>query len=84
MHACASARFGALLLPLEANQDQQFNYYQHLNTTQGTSHLVPPHGGELINLILGREQAAETKAAMREKRVGRQFRSGAAGIITEV
>ena len=37
-----------------------------MNTTQKTSHLVPPHGGELINLILDREHAAETKAASRD------------------
>jgi sulfate adenylyltransferase len=37
-----------------------------LNTTLGTSHLIPPHGGELINLILDREQAADTKAASRD------------------
>ena len=30
------------------------------------NHLIAPHGGELINLILGREQAAETKAASRD------------------
>jgi sulfate adenylyltransferase len=37
-----------------------------LNTTLGTSHLIPPHGGELINLILDREQAADTKADSRD------------------
>ena len=37
-----------------------------MNTTQTHSHLVPPHGGELINLILNRDQAAETKAASRD------------------
>jgi sulfate adenylyltransferase len=37
-----------------------------LNTTLGTSHLIPPHGGELINLILDREEAADTKAASRD------------------
>ena len=37
-----------------------------MNTTLRTSHLIPPHGGELINLILDREQAAETKAASRD------------------
>jgi sulfate adenylyltransferase len=37
-----------------------------LNTTLGTSHLIPPHGGELINLILDHEQAADTKAASRD------------------
>ena len=37
-----------------------------MNTTLGTSHLIPPHGGELINLILDREQAADTKAASRD------------------
>jgi sulfate adenylyltransferase len=30
------------------------------------SHLVPPHGGELVNLILDRERAAETKVASRD------------------
>ena len=37
-----------------------------MNTTLGTSHLIPPHGGELINLILDREPAADTKAASRD------------------
>ncbi|HEX4666127.1 MAG TPA: bifunctional sulfate adenylyltransferase/adenylylsulfate kinase [Chthoniobacterales bacterium] len=37
-----------------------------MNTTLGTSHLIPPHGGELINLILDREEAADTKAASRD------------------
>ena len=37
-----------------------------MNTTLGTSHLIPPHGGELINLILDREQAADTKADSRD------------------
>jgi len=35
-----------------------------LNTT--TSHLVPPHGGELINLLLKPEYAAEIKAESRD------------------
>ena len=34
--------------------------------TQTQSHLIPPHGGKLINLILDREQAADTKAASRD------------------
>ena len=37
-----------------------------MNTPNKTSHLVPPHGGELINLILDRERAADTKAASRD------------------
>jgi len=37
-----------------------------LNTTQKTSHLVPPHGGELISLLLKPEHAAETKAESRD------------------
>jgi len=37
-----------------------------LNTTQNTSHLVAPHGGELINLILNRDAAAATKAESRD------------------
>jgi sulfate adenylyltransferase len=37
-----------------------------LNTSPRNNHLIAPHGGELINLILGREQAAETKAASRD------------------
>ena len=35
-----------------------------MNTT--TSHLVPPHGGELINLLLKPEYAAEIKAESRD------------------
>ena len=64
MHACAfrltaraSARFGGCCFPSKQNDRQQNN--QHitpLNTTLKTSHLIPPHGGELINLILDREQ----------------------------
>jgi sulfate adenylyltransferase len=37
-----------------------------LNTMPIHSHLVPPHGGELVNLILDRERAAETKVASRD------------------
>ena len=37
-----------------------------MNTTPTTNHLVAPHGGELINLILDREHAADTKAASRD------------------
>jgi sulfate adenylyltransferase len=37
-----------------------------LNTTNIHSHLVAPHGGKLINLILNREQAADTKAESRD------------------
>ena len=37
-----------------------------MNTTQKTSHLVPPHGGELISLLLKPEYAAETKAESRD------------------
>ena len=34
--------------------------------TNTHSHLVAPHGGKLINLILNREQAADTKAESRD------------------
>jgi sulfate adenylyltransferase len=34
--------------------------------TQTQSHLIPPHGGTLINLILDRDQAAATKAESRD------------------
>lgn len=34
--------------------------------TKTDSHLVAPHGGKLINLILNREQAADTKAESRD------------------
>jgi sulfate adenylyltransferase len=37
-----------------------------LNIPSKTSHLVQPHGGELINLILDREAAAATKAESRD------------------
>ena len=37
-----------------------------MNTSPNTSHLIAPHGGELINLILGREQAADAKAESRD------------------
>jgi len=42
------------------------HYTTSLNTTQNTSHLVAPHGGELINLILNRDAAAATKAESRD------------------
>jgi sulfate adenylyltransferase len=34
--------------------------------TASTSHLIPPHGGELIDLIAPRERASELKAESRE------------------
>ncbi|MBA3351965.1 MAG: hypothetical protein H0U23_05990, partial [Blastocatellia bacterium] len=37
-----------------------------LNTSPNTSHLIAPHGGELVNLILNREQAADAKAESRD------------------
>ncbi|MGH9807180.1 MAG: sulfate adenylyltransferase, partial [Terriglobia bacterium] len=37
-----------------------------MNTTHTHSHLIPPHGGQLTNLILDREHAADTKAASRD------------------
>ncbi|MBA3608126.1 MAG: bifunctional sulfate adenylyltransferase/adenylylsulfate kinase [Chthoniobacterales bacterium] len=37
-----------------------------MNTTLKTSHLIEPHGGELINLLLGREAALDTKAESRD------------------
>ena len=37
-----------------------------MNKSSANSHLVAPHGGELINLILGREEAADSKAASRD------------------
>jgi sulfate adenylyltransferase len=37
-----------------------------LNTTLKTSHLIAPHGGELINLLLKPEYAAEAKAESRD------------------
>jgi sulfate adenylyltransferase len=37
-----------------------------LNTSPTTNHLIAPHGGQLINLLLNREDAADTKAASRD------------------
>ena len=37
-----------------------------MNILSKTSHLVQPHGGELINLILDREAATETKGESRD------------------
>jgi len=37
-----------------------------LNTSTTYNHLVPPHGGELIDLILDKDGAAETKAQSRD------------------
>ena len=37
-----------------------------LNTSPTTNPLIAPHGGQLINLILDREDAADTKAASRD------------------
>jgi sulfate adenylyltransferase len=37
-----------------------------LNTTNSHNHLIAPHGGRLVNLLLDREQAAQTKAESRD------------------
>ena len=37
-----------------------------MNTTHSHSHLIEPHGGQLTNLILDREHAAQTKAESRD------------------
>ncbi len=37
-----------------------------MNTTHSHSHLIEPHGGQLTNLILDREHAAEKKAESRD------------------
>ena len=34
--------------------------------TASTSHLIPPHGGELINLIAAQQRIAELKAHSKE------------------
>jgi sulfate adenylyltransferase len=39
---------------------------KNLNTPNNQSHLIRPHGGELINLVVGREQAAQTKSASKD------------------
>jgi len=36
-----------------------------LSTSQIHNHLVPPHGGELVDLRVGEERAAELKAQSR-------------------
>ncbi len=41
-------------------------YEQPLNTPTTKSHLIPPHGGELINLVVGSEEAAQTKAQSKD------------------
>src|SRR5215831_21012346 len=38
----------------------------NLNASTTHSHLIPPHGGELINLIVDAERAAELKAQSRD------------------
>jgi sulfate adenylyltransferase len=42
------------------------HYIIPLNTTLKTSHLITPHGGELVNLILDRDAAAASKAESRD------------------
>ncbi|MBA3964019.1 MAG: bifunctional sulfate adenylyltransferase/adenylylsulfate kinase [Chthoniobacterales bacterium] len=37
-----------------------------MNTPTTKSHLIPPHGGELINLVVGSEEAAQTKAQSKD------------------
>ena len=37
-----------------------------MNNTHSHNHLIAPHGGQLVNLILDREQAAQTKAESRD------------------
>src|SRR5439155_5396989 len=37
-----------------------------LSTSQIHNHLVPPHGGELVDLRVGEERAAELKAQSRD------------------
>jgi sulfate adenylyltransferase len=51
--------------PARHNNDNKHDTITSLNTNTH-SHLVAPHGGKLINLILNREQAADTKAESRD------------------
>jgi sulfate adenylyltransferase len=73
VHACAAIWTGRQIKPPEAaavfprsKQRTLISTIISLNTTPTTNHLVSPHGGKLINLLLNREQAADTKAASRD------------------
>jgi sulfate adenylyltransferase len=37
-----------------------------VNTTNSSSHLIPPHGGQLINLVVDREDAADLKGESKD------------------
>ncbi|HEY1771344.1 MAG TPA: bifunctional sulfate adenylyltransferase/adenylylsulfate kinase [Chthoniobacterales bacterium] len=37
-----------------------------MNTTNSSSHLIPPHGGQLINLVVDREDAADLKGESKD------------------
>jgi sulfate adenylyltransferase len=55
-----------LRLGLKQNTIKQSGFFTQLNTTTIHSHLVPPHGGELVDLILDKETAAASKAQSRD------------------
>jgi sulfate adenylyltransferase len=50
------------LIPVHSNKNQNLRRFTHLTT----SHLIAPHGGELINLIVDSPRAAELKAHSKE------------------
>ncbi len=58
------------LLCLDLKRERELQkkkpYEQPLNTPTTKSHLIPPHGGELINLVVGSEEAAQTKAQSKD------------------
>ena len=49
---------------MQSIQIEEPGRFTHLSAS--TSHLIAPHGGELINLIVSPEKAAELKAHSRE------------------
>ena len=74
MHACAFAdrsRVSPLRRRVGFPSKQTTDTFKHHITytfeyNLQTSHLIPPHGGELINLILDREKRGRMKAHSRE------------------
>ncbi len=55
------------LPPFQATENaRKTNCITNLNTPSTTSHLVPPHGGELINLLLESDRAADLKVESKD------------------
>ena len=51
---------------MERNTTKQSGSFTQLNTITTHTHLIPPHGGELVDLILDKEAAAISKGESRD------------------